>query len=129
MHAPSISAEIEDLTKRLAQLNDQAENEIRQKLKEARQVVADLEMQLSEVTGRPAASQIKAEKGFAPLTDEQLEVQVLFVAQKAGAEGINGAEIARQLNQDPQRIRKWLKDHPEKLKREGEGRSTRYIVS
>jgi hypothetical protein len=81
MPPTSTTQEIAALTKRLAQLQEQAEDEIREKLKDARKVVADLEMQLSEVTGRPTASQIRAWGGLAPLTDEQLEVQILFVVQ------------------------------------------------
>jgi len=125
--ATSTAQEIQQLQKRLAQLQEQAEDELRQKLKEARAVVTDLEMQLSEVTGRPTATQIKVVKGFAPLTDEDLEVQILFVVQKAGADGINGAEIARQLNQDPQRIRRWIRNNPGKLRREGKGPGTRFL--
>src|SRR5581483_2873101 len=103
--------EIAALTKRLAQLQEQAEDEIREKLKEARKVVADLEMQLSEVTGRPTASQIRAWGGLAPLTDEQLEVQILFVLQKE-PQGLNAVGIAGRLNQTPQRLRQWIKSNP-----------------
>ncbi|HEX4083885.1 MAG TPA: hypothetical protein VHY22_03160 [Chthoniobacteraceae bacterium] len=125
---PSIQSEIEALSRRLQMLNEQAENEIRQKLKEARAIVADLEMQLSDLTGRPAASQIKAASGFSPLTDEQLEVQILFVVHKEGAEGINAKTIAGKLNQNPVHIRQWIKDHPERLRREGSGPGTRYYM-
>jgi uncharacterized protein YjcR len=55
-------------------------------------------------------------------------VQILFVVAKE-PEGMNAAEIARQLNQDPVRVRKWMKKHPEKLRKEGEARATRYFVS
>ena len=51
----STSEEIAQLQKRLSLLQEQAEEEIRQKLKEARAVVHDLEQQLSEITGRPTA--------------------------------------------------------------------------
>ena len=128
MHAPSTQQEIQQLEKRLAQLQEQAEDVLRQKLKEARAVVTDLEMQLSEITGRPSATQIKVVKGFAPLTDEELEVQILFVVQKEGEHGMNAADIARKLNQDPVRIRGWIKKHPAVLKREGKGPGTRYFV-
>ena len=47
--------EIEQLKRRLAVLQEGAENEIRQRLKEARAVVTELEHQLSEITGRPTA--------------------------------------------------------------------------
>jgi len=128
MHAPSTQQEIQQLQKRLAQLQEQAEDVLRQKLKEARAVVTDLEMQLSEITGRPSATQIKVVKGFAPLTDEELEVQILFVVQKEGEHGMNAADIARKLNQDPVRIRGWIKKHPAVLKREGKGPGTRFFL-
>jgi len=128
MTTTSITDEIAKLTKRLEQLQEQAEDVLRQKLKEARAVVTDLEMQLSEITGRPTATQIKVVKGFAPLTDEALEVQILFVVQKEGDTGMNATDIARKLNQDPLRIRGWIKKHPSVLNREGKGPGTRYFV-
>ena len=124
---PTTAQEIAHLQKRLAQLQEQAEDVIRQKLKEARAVVADLEDQLSEITGRPTATQIKVVKGFEPLTDEALEVQILFVVQKEGQEGMNAKTIASKLNQNPVRIRGWIKKHPAVLKREGKGPGTRYF--
>ena len=127
--ATSTAQEIQQLQKRLAQLQEQAEDELRQKLKEARAVVTDLEMQLSEVTGRPTATQIKVVKGFEPLTDEALEVQILFVVQKEGQDGLNATDIASKLNQNPVRIRGWIKKHPAVLKREGKGPGTRYFVT
>ena len=127
MHAPSTQQEIDQLTKRLSVLQEQAEEVIRQQLKEARKVVTDLEMQLSEITGRPTATQIKVVKGFAPLTDEELEVQILFVLQK-NPEGLNAVGVAGRLNQGPQRIRQWIKAHPGKLRREGKGPRTRFYV-
>ena len=128
MPTQSITDEIATLTKRLAQLQEQAEDVLRQKLKEARAVVTELELQLSEITGRPTATQIKVVKGFAPLTDEELEVQILFVVQKEGEHGMNAADIARKLNQDPVRIRGWIKKHPAVLKREGKGPGTRFFL-
>ena len=128
MHATSITEEIAQLTKRLAQLQEQAEDVLRQKLKEARAVVTDLEMQLSEITGRPTATQIKVVKGFAPLTDEALEVQILFVLQKDGQEGMNAKTIASKLNQNTVRIRQWIKANPDKLKRVGAGPGTRFSI-
>ena len=125
---PTTAQEIAHLQKRLAQVQEQAEDVIRQKLKEARAVVADLEDQLSEITGRPTATQIKVVKGFEPLTDEALEVQILFVVQKEGQEGMNATDIARKLNQDPVRIRQWIKKYPNVLKRVGAGAGTRYFV-
>jgi hypothetical protein len=123
----SASEEIAQLTRRLELLNEQAENVLRQKLKEARAVVANLEMELSEITGRPSATQIKVSSGFSPLTDEQLEVQILFVTQKEGDSGINAKTIAERLNQNPIRIRQWIKNHPDALRREGSGPGTKFF--
>ena len=122
--------EIEQLKRRLAVLQEGAENEIRQRLKEARAVVTELEHQLSEITGRPSASAIKASdpKRWAPISDEQLEVQILFVLQKEGAEGINMKTISQKLNQNPVRIRQWVKKHPTVLKRVGKGPGTRFFA-
>lgn len=126
----SATEEIAQLTRRLKILTEQAEDELRQKLKEARSVVADLEMQLSEITGRPSASQIKATdpKRWAPITDEQLEVQILFILQKEGSAGMNATVIAGKLNQDPVWIRRWIKRHPNVLKRVGAGPGTRFFA-
>lgn len=122
--------EIAQLQKRLAQLQEQAEDVLRQKLKEARAVVTDLEMQLSEITGRPSATMIHASdrKRWAPITDEQLEVMIVFLMQKEGQQGMNAKSIAEKLKQNPVRIRGFIKDHPKVLKRVGKGPGTRFFV-
>ena len=130
MTTTSITDEIAKLTKRLAQLQDEAEDVLRQKLKEARAVVTDLEMQLSEITGRPSASMIQASdrKRWPAITDEQLEVMVLFLLQKEGQDWMNAKTIAERLKQNPVRIRGFIKDHPKLLKRVGSGPGTRFFV-
>lgn len=124
----TVTEEIAQLTRRLEILKEEAEAEVRQRLKEARAVVAELEHQLSELTGRPSASQVRASdtRRWAPISDEDLEVQILFTMQKEGQEGMNAASIAQKLNQDPVRIRQWIKAHPTVLRREGAGPATRF---
>jgi hypothetical protein len=130
MHAPTIQQEIQQLQKRIAQLQDQAEDELRQRLKEARAIVTDLEMQLSEITGRPSATMIQASdrKRWPAITDEQLEVMILFLLQKEGQEGMNAKTIADRLKQNLVRIRGFIKDHPKVLKRVGSGPGTKFFV-
>jgi hypothetical protein len=130
MHMPTTAQEIEQLKKRLEVLQEGAEAELRQKLKEARKVVTDLEMQLSEVTGRPSATMIQASdrKRWPAITDEQLEVMILFLLQKEGQEGINAKTIASKLNQNPVRIRGFIKNHPKVLKRVGSGPGTKFFA-
>jgi hypothetical protein len=130
MHAISTQQEIEQLRRRLEVLEEEAEAALGLKLKEARAVVADLEFQLSEITGRPSASQVRAtdSKRWAPITDEQLEVQILFVLQKEGKSGLNAKTIAERLNQNPVRIRAWINKYPGSLKREGAGPATKFFA-
>ena len=92
--------------------------------------MTDLEMQLSSITGRPSATMIKAAdpKRWAPITDEQLEVMILFLLQKEGQDGMNGKTIGERLNQNPLRIRQWIKKYPTVLKRVGSGPGTRFFV-
>jgi predicted nuclease with TOPRIM domain len=131
MNMPSASTqqEIEQLRRRLEILEEEAESELRQRLKEARAAVTDLEFQLSEITGRPSGSQVRAadSKRWPPITDEQLEVQILFVLQKEGENGLNAKTIAERLSQNPVRIRTWIKEHPKAVKREGAGPGTKFF--
>ena len=130
MPTTSAAQEIAALTKRLEHLQEQAEDQLRQQLKEARAVVTDLEMQLSEITGRPSAAMIHASdrKRWPEITDEQLEVMVLFLLQKEGQQGMNAKTIAQKLSQSPVRIRGFIKNHPKVLKRVGAGPGTKFFV-
>jgi hypothetical protein len=135
MPAISTQQEIDELKRRLETLKEQAEDEIRQKLAEARHVVSDLERQLSEVTGRPSASEIKALA--APKTtrirrpsisDEELKTQILQVLAAAGPHGINAKQIATALNQTPARVRQFVAANPKALKRTGSGPGTKFFL-
>ena len=118
-------------------LQEGAEDELRQELKEARAVVQYLELQLSEVTGRPSASQIRATSvngDRAPrlrresISDEKLEIRILSLLHEQGKHGMNAKTIGEKLDVDPIRIRGWIKHHPSVLKREGKGPGTRFFV-
>jgi uncharacterized coiled-coil protein SlyX len=135
MPAISTQQEIEDLKRRLESLREQAEDELRQRLAEARRVVSDLERQLSEVTGRPSASEIK--KLAAPkvtrlrrpsVSDEELKTQVLQILSAAGPHGINAKQIATALNQAPVRVRQFIAANPKALKRTGSGPGTKFFL-
>lgn len=125
------------LKKRLEHLQEQAEDEIRQRQKEARAVVTDLELQLSEITGRPSATMIKAasfDDHRAPrtnrphITDEKLEIRFLSLLHEEGKQGMNAKTIAEKLDQAPVRIRQWVNNHPTVLRRVGSGHGTRFYV-
>jgi hypothetical protein len=135
MHATSTQQEIEELKRRLESLREQAEDEIRQKLAEARRVVSDLERQLSEVTGRPSASEIKALAEPKPprirrpsVSDEELKTQILQVIAATTGLGINAKQIATALNQTPARIRQFAAANPKALRRTGSGPGTKFFL-
>jgi predicted RNase H-like nuclease (RuvC/YqgF family) len=133
MPATSTQQEIEELQRRLNRLRDQAEDELRQKLAAARKVVEELERQLSEITGRPSASAIKAmtvEKGTRTrrpsISDEELKAQILATVSAAG--GINAKKIAESINQAPARIRQFIAANAGALKRVGNGPGTKFFM-
>jgi hypothetical protein len=135
MPAITTQQEIEELKRRLETLREQAEDELRQRLAEARRVVTELEQELSEVTGRPSASQIKAlAEGKTrrirrpSIDDEELKTQVLQILAAAGLHGINAKQIATALNQTPARVRQFINANPKVLKRIGSGPGTKFFL-
>jgi len=134
MPATSTQQEIEELRRRLERLREEGEDEIRQKLAEARQVVSDLERQLSEVTGRPSASEIKAmaapkQRIRRPsISDDELKTQILQILATVGSRGINAKQVATAVNQTPARVRQFMAAHPSDIKRVGSGPGTKFFL-
>jgi putative ribosome biogenesis GTPase RsgA len=134
MPATSTQQEIDELRRRLETLREQAEDEIRQKLAEARAVVSDLERQLSEVTGRPSASEIKAmaerptRLRRPSISDEELATQIILIVTATNQRGINAKQIATAVNQTPARVRQFLSANPKALKRVGSGPGTKFYL-
>jgi len=135
MPATSTQQEIEELKRRLESLKEQAEDELRQKLAQARHVVSDLERQLSEITGRPSASEIKALAASRvprlrrpSISDEDLKTQILQIMAATGPHGINAKQIATAINQTPTRVRQFVAANPKALKRTGSGPGTKFFL-
>lgn len=135
MPATTTQQEIEELKRRLETLREQAEDEIRQKLAQAREVVSDLERQLSEVTGRPSASEIKAlatprraRVRRPAISDDELKTQVLQVLAAGGPHGLNAKQIATAVNQTPARVRQFFIANPKAVKRTGSGPGTKFFL-
>ena len=135
MPATTTQQEIDELKRRLESLREQAEDEIRQKLAEARHVVSDLERQLSEVTGRPSASEIKAQLAASTsrvrrpsISDEELKTQILQIVATTNQHGINAKQIATAINQTPVRVRQFITSNPKALKRVGSGPGTKFFL-
>ena len=131
----SILEQIEQLKKRIEALKEDGENELRAKLKEARLVVENLERQLSNLTGRPSATQIeltkekKERKPRSPsISDEELKVQVLKAVALHGQNGINAKSIGEHIGQEGARVRMFIKANPKVLKRVGNGPGTKFYL-
>jgi len=135
MPATSRQQEIEELKRRLESLREQAEDELRQQLAQARGVVSDLERQLSEITGRPSASEIKALAGprrarirRPSMSDEELNTQILQILAAGRPLGLNAKQIATAMNQTPARVRQFFAANPKAIKRTGSGPGTKFFL-
>ena len=131
----STQEQIEELKRRIEQLKEEGETEIRRKLAEARKVVSDLEAQLSSLTGRPSASEIQAQTTTRQrrprrpsINDADLQEQILKVMALQGKDGMNAKKIAESIHQDAMRVRKFIKDNQTVLKRQGNGPGTKFFL-
>ncbi len=126
---PTALNRIEELQKQIVQLKQEAIDEVKQKLLEARRAVAALEEELSNLTGRPAAPEHRTRRTRRPsITDEALQPQLLKVMAQHGKEGMNAKQLAEKLNQDALRVRKFIKDNGKILKRQGSGPGTKFYL-
>lgn len=124
----ALTKQIEGLQKQIESLNQEAVQELKLKISDARRVVKDLENQLEDLTG-PAPAQGKTRRVSRPaITDEALQPQLLKVMAQHGKEGMNAKQMAEKLNQDALRIRKFITANPKVLKRQGAGPGTKFFL-
>ena len=120
---------IEELQQQIEQLKHEAVAELKQKLNEARGVVASLENELAELTGKSAPAEARPRRSRRPsITDEELRGHLLKAMAAEGKTGLNAKELAGKVNQDPLRVRKFIKDNPKTLKRQGSGPGTKFFL-
>ena len=123
----TLQKQIEALNEQLKALEQEAIHELKLKLGDAKKVVSKLEDELSALTGTEAAPRKRRERRVA-ITDEALQPQVLKVMASFGKEGLNAKQLAEKLNQDPLRVRKFIKDNVKLLKRTGGGAGTKFFL-
>jgi len=134
MPKSTASEQIEQLEKQILALKHQALGELKEQLAAARKTVADLEAQLAQLTGKPAAE--TAATATAPthrtrrpsISDDDLKPLVLKAMAQKGMTGLNAKDIAESVGQDPLRIRKFIAQNPSVLKRQGSGPGTRFFL-
>ena len=124
----SLLKQIEELQKQAQELDQEAVHELKLKLSDARKVVTNLELELSELTGKHVGlPRVKRERRPS-ITDEALQGQIIKVMAQFGKEGMNAKQLAEKLNQDALRVRKYIKDNPKALKRTGGGPGTKFFL-
>ena len=124
----SLLKQIEALNHQIEALNVEAIHELKLKLSDARKVVAQLEEELDNLTGKPGGLPKIRRERRPTITDDALKDQLLKVMAVHGKEGMNAKQLADKLNQDPLRVRKFIKDNPKILKRQGAGPGTKFFL-
>ena len=124
----SIQQQIEALQKEMQDLDQEAVHELKLKLSDARKVVTNLELELSELTGKHVGLPKVRRERRPSITDEALQGQIIKVMAQFGKEGMNAKQLAEKLNQDALRVRKYIKDNPKALKRTGGGPGTKFFL-
>ena len=124
----SVLDKIEELQKQIETLKQEAVDEIRQKLNEARRVVSDLEDELAGLTGRHATESRVRRPRRPSIGDEELKAHLLKAMAADGKLGMNAKQLADKVNQDALRVRKFIKDNPKVFKRQGSGPGTKFFL-
>ena len=126
----ALQKQIEDLQKKMQELDAEAIHELKLKLSDARKLVSELEGELATLTGKPASGEPKVKRTRRPsIADDALQDQVLKVMAHHGQEGMNAKQLAEKLHQDPIRVRKFITDNPKVLKRQGSGPGTKFFLN
>ena len=127
----SALGKIEELQKQIETLKQQAVEEVKQKLADARKLVSQLEDELAELTGKPQEPQeARTRRVRRPsITDEHLRAFVLKAMADHGKHGLNAKALADKVGQDALRVRKFIKNNPKMLKRQGSGPGTKFFLA
>ncbi len=124
----AIQKQIEALQAQVESLDQEAIHELKLKLSDARKVVQNLEAELETLTGK-SSTPPKVRRPRQPvIQDDILKDQLIKMMATFGKEGMNAKQIAEKLHQDPLRIRKYIKDNPKVLKRQGAGPGTKFFL-
>ena len=124
----AIQKQIEALQGQVESINQEVIHDLKLKISDARKVVRDLEEELVALTGRPAAEPRVRRARRESINDDALKDQVIKAMASFGKEGMNAKQLAQRLNQDPMRVRKFIKDNPKILKRQGAGPGTKFYL-
>ena len=126
----SLQKQIEDLQKKMQELDAEAGHELKLKLSDARKVVSELEDELTQLTGKPVSGEPKVKRTRRPsIANDALQDQILKVMANFGQDGMNAKQLAEKLHQDAIRIRKFITENPKVLERKGSGPGTKFFLA
>ena len=80
------------------------------------------------MTGRAIGAPRVRRERRPSIADSALQDQLLKVMASFGKEGLNAKQLAERLHQDALRVRKFIKDNPKVLKRQGTGPGTKFFL-
>lgn len=123
-----LQKQIEALQVQMEALSQEAVQELKGKLSEARKVVSELEDELATLTGKSTDAPKGKRTRRASISDEHLQPQILTVMAKLGKEGLNAKQLGEHLHQDALRIRKFITANSKTLKRVGNGPGTKFFL-
>lgn len=124
----AIQKQIEALQKQAQELDQEAIHDLKLKLSDARKNVHRLEEELAQLTGRAIGTPRVRRERRPSIADSALQDQLLKVMASFGKEGLNAKQLAERLHQDALRVRKFIKDNPKVLKRQGTGPGTKFFL-
>ena len=109
-------------------MNQEAAEELKQKISDTKKVLRGYELQLEELTGK-STTPSKGKRTRRPsITDDELKGTLLKVMASVGKNGMNAKQLGEKVGQDALRIRKFITANPKVLKRVGAGPGTKFFL-
>ncbi len=118
-----VQSQIQELEVKIQQLRSSQLTELQQKLKEARQTVADLESQIGGLTGKAPAAEPRRKR----TSSEEVHGRILKALSQT-PQGLSQKEISDATDLSYNTVVLHLKNHTKDFKTTGTLRSKRYFL-
>lgn len=118
-----VQSQIKELESRIVELRSSQLTELQQKLKEARQTVADLEAQIGKIGGKAPAAETRRKR----TSSDEVRSRILKALSTA-PQGLSQKEISETTGLNYNTVVLYLKKHGKDFKSTGALRSKRYFL-
>ncbi len=118
-----VQSQIQELEAKIHQLRSSQLSELQQKLKDARQVVVDLEAQIAGMTGKAVVVEVRRKR----TSSEEVRGRILKALSQS-PEGLSQKEISDITELNYNTVVLYLKNNPKDFKTTGTLRSKRYFL-